>query len=36
MCGISGIFDLQGQRDIDLGLLSRMNHSLRHRGPDEG
>lgn len=36
MCGISGIFDLQGQRDIDVLLLARMNHSLRHRGPDEG
>ena len=36
MCGISGIFDLQGQRDIDVLLLARMNHSLHHRGPDEG
>ena len=36
MCGISGIFDLQGQRDIDVLLLARMNHSLQHRGPDEG
>ena len=36
MCGISGIFDLQGQRDIDPDLLARMNHSLLHRGPDEG
>ncbi|MBB5606509.1 MULTISPECIES: XrtA/PEP-CTERM system amidotransferase [unclassified Janthinobacterium] len=35
MCGIVGIFDLQGQRDIDALLLLRMNHSLRHRGPDE-
>ena len=36
MCGISGIFDLQGQRDIDVLLLARMNHSLQHRGPNEG
>ncbi|KAB8041578.1 XrtA/PEP-CTERM system amidotransferase [Janthinobacterium aquaticum] len=35
MCGIVGIFDLQGQRDIDAALLARLNHSLRHRGPDE-
>jgi asparagine synthase (glutamine-hydrolysing) len=34
MCGIVGIFDLQGQRDIDPARLARMNHSLRHRGPD--
>ena len=35
MCGIVGIFDLQGQRDIDAALLARLTHSLRHRGPDE-
>jgi len=35
MCGIVGIFDLQGQRDIDARLLARLNQSLRHRGPDE-
>lgn len=35
MCGIVGIFDLQGQRDIDAALLARLNQSLRHRGPDE-
>ncbi len=34
MCGISGIFDLTGRRDIDRGLLSRMNDRLSHRGPD--
>lgn len=36
MCGIVGIFDIQGQSDIDRGLLSRMNESQFHRGPDEG
>jgi asparagine synthase (glutamine-hydrolysing) len=36
MCGITGIFDLRGRRDIDRGLLSRMNESQHHRGPDEG
>jgi asparagine synthase (glutamine-hydrolysing) len=36
MCGIVGIFDLQGQREIDPDLLGRMNQSQLHRGPDEG
>jgi asparagine synthase (glutamine-hydrolysing) len=35
MCGIVGIFDLRGQREIDRALLSRMNESQHHRGPDE-
>ena len=35
MCGITGIFDSRGRRDIDRGLLERMNQSLFHRGPDE-
>lgn len=34
MCGITGIFDFRGKRDIDRGLLNRMNESQRHRGPD--
>jgi len=34
MCGITGIFDIRGKRDIDRGLLTRMNESQRHRGPD--
>ncbi len=34
MCGISGIFDLEGRRDIDRELLRRMNDRLTHRGPD--
>lgn len=35
MCGIAGIFDLRGQRDIDPGLVRQMNRALYHRGPDE-
>ena len=36
MCGIVGIFDTQGNRDIDREALRRMNESQHHRGPDEG
>ena len=36
MCGIVGIFDIQGSTEIDRNLLSRMNESQFHRGPDEG
>ncbi len=36
MCGLVGIFDTSGRREIDLGLLNRMNDSQFHRGPDEG
>ncbi|MBK1672767.1 asparagine synthetase B [Ectothiorhodospira shaposhnikovii] len=36
MCGITGIFDIQGQAPIDRGLLERMNQTQFHRGPDEG
>jgi asparagine synthase (glutamine-hydrolysing) len=35
MCGIVGIFDRGGRREIDRALLARMNDSLHHRGPDE-
>src|SRR5439155_6757855 len=35
MCGIVGIFDIRGRRDIGRELLSRMNESQHHRGPDE-
>jgi asparagine synthase (glutamine-hydrolysing) len=34
MCGLVGIFDLQGERAIDRALLGRMNDRLWHRGPD--
>ena len=36
MCGIVGIFDSRGEREIDADLLARMNQSQFHRGPDEG
>jgi asparagine synthase (glutamine-hydrolysing) len=36
MCGIVGIVDLVGQRELDRGLLARMNQVQLHRGPDEG
>ncbi len=36
MCGITGIFDTRGRRDIDRDVLHRMNESQLHRGPDEG
>ncbi len=36
MCGITGILDLRGQRELDRGTLARMNESQHHRGPDEG
>jgi asparagine synthase (glutamine-hydrolysing) len=36
MCGITGIFDTQGQRQIDRDLLHQMNESQFHRGPVEG
>jgi asparagine synthase (glutamine-hydrolysing) len=36
MCGIVGIFDLRGSREIDANVLHRMNETQHHRGPDEG
>ncbi len=36
MCGIVGIFDTHGNRQIDRQVLTRMNESQYHRGPDEG
>ena len=36
MCGIVGMFDINGQRTVNTDLLSRMNESQHHRGPDEG
>lgn len=36
MCGLVGIFDTRGGREIDRGLLTRMNDIQIHRGPDEG
>ncbi|MGD9597449.1 MAG: XrtA/PEP-CTERM system amidotransferase [Steroidobacteraceae bacterium] len=34
MCGLTGIVDLKGRRDLDRALLRRMNDSIQHRGPD--
>jgi len=34
MCGITGLVDLSGKRDIDRSLLERMNDRQIHRGPD--
>ena len=36
MCGITGVFDIKGKREISRELLSRMNEIQFHRGPDEG
>ena len=36
MCGIAGIFDARGRREIDRTALIRMNDAQFHRGPDEG
>ena len=33
MCGICGIYNLNGQR-VDKGLLQGMSNTLTHRGPD--
>ena len=35
MCGIVGIFDVRGRKDVNRELLSHMNESQHHRGPDE-
>jgi len=35
MCGIVGIFDTTGRREIAEDLLTRMNQTQVHRGPDE-
>ena len=36
MCGLVGIFHLRDAVEIDRDLLSRMNETQFHRGPDEG
>ena len=35
MCGISGIFDLNGSAEIDQEMLTKMNDIQSHRGPDD-
>jgi len=34
MCGIAGIMDIQGDREVDRDALKRMTDALTHRGPD--
>jgi asparagine synthase (glutamine-hydrolysing) len=36
MCGIVGIMDLEGTRAVSRDLVSRLNETQFHRGPDEG
>jgi len=36
MCGIAGLFDIVGHNSFDQALLSSMNQTQFHRGPDEG
>jgi asparagine synthase (glutamine-hydrolysing) len=35
MCGIAGLFDINGHRSFDQDLVRAMNLSQFHRGPDE-
>ena len=35
MCGISGLFDMRGQRAFSRALMSDINDIQKHRGPDE-
>jgi asparagine synthase (glutamine-hydrolysing) len=34
MCGITGVFDMVGERPVHRSLLQAMNNAIRHRGPD--
>ena len=34
MCGIAGLFDLRGEREINPTILKKMTDALAHRGPD--
>ncbi|MCL4797983.1 MAG: amidotransferase 1, exosortase A system-associated [Burkholderiales bacterium] len=36
MCGIVGVLDVRGKREIARELVERMNEIQHHRGPDEG
>jgi asparagine synthase (glutamine-hydrolysing) len=35
MCGLVGIFDTRDRREVSRHLLSHMNETQQHRGPDE-
>ncbi len=34
MCGICGIFDMEGKKRIDEAVIGKMAETLHHRGPD--
>ncbi|MEP7207677.1 MAG: XrtA/PEP-CTERM system amidotransferase [Casimicrobiaceae bacterium] len=36
MCGIVGLMDLEGTRELSRDLVARLNQVQLHRGPDEG
>src|SRR5947209_14473570 len=35
MCGIAGMIDLTGKRQVSHEVLTRMARNMTHRGPDE-
>lgn len=35
MCGVAGLFDIDGHAEFDRDLLQAMNQTQFHRGPDE-
>jgi asparagine synthase (glutamine-hydrolysing) len=35
MCGVAGVIDLTGRRNVPVGMVHAMADSIRHRGPDE-
>ena len=35
MCGIAGVLDLKGRREVPEGVARRMAQAIFHRGPDE-
>jgi asparagine synthase (glutamine-hydrolysing) len=35
MCGISGIFDIRADSEVDAAVVHRMCQSIVHRGPDD-
>jgi asparagine synthase (glutamine-hydrolysing) len=35
MCGLAGVIDLKGRRELDRAQVARMGAALTHRGPDE-
>lgn len=35
MCGICGVFNYKNKGRIDKGIVEKMLHTIRHRGPDD-